>query len=96
MRKSGGLALAIHKNITKYLTYIETDLVLWFKIDKHLVKTDSDILFSVTLVPPECSDYADNDPFLSIQVELNEYLRTYNHVCLLATSILEQKKLTII
>ena len=69
MRKSGGLAVAIHKNITKYVTYIESDcnLVLWFKIDKHLVKTDSNILFGVTYVPPESSDYADNDPFLSIQ-----------------------------
>ena len=37
MRKCEGFAVVIHRNITKYVTYIDSDcnIVLWFKMKKE-------------------------------------------------------------
>ena len=70
---SGGIALAVKKDLLNEITVIDTDcnLVLWFKVSKKLTKYDSDILCGIIYIPPENTRYSSNDPFNEIQIELD-------------------------
>lgn len=83
-RKSGGLALLVRKDISKYITIKETDskLVLWFTLSKSLCYTENDIVCGIIYIPPEYSDFSVEDPFLEIQDDLNTFSRKFDTICL--------------
>ncbi|XP_060554602.1 uncharacterized protein LOC132715603 [Ruditapes philippinarum] len=83
-RKSGGLALFVRKDISKYVKIIETDckLVLWFTVSKSICKTDNDLLCGVIYIPPEYSEYSVEDPFLEIQNDYSNFIDKYDSFCL--------------
>lgn len=79
-RKSGGIALLVKRDLSRYINVIDIDfkLVLWFTISKEVTKTKSEILCGVVYIPPEYSEYLVHDPFLKLQIELNKLSQKYN------------------
>jgi len=88
-RRSGGIALLVKKNISKYVTILETKskLVIWFVVSKQYTSLEQDILCGTVYIPPENSSYATDDPFLEIQLELNDFLKKHTHVCIFGDTI---------
>jgi len=70
-KKSGGIAIAINNNISKYVKIIETEckLLFWLSISKHLTMQE-DIILGVVYIPPENSQYSVDDPFLILTLKL--------------------------
>ena len=81
---SGGIALAVKRSISNYVTVIDTNckLVLWFKLSKLLTHYESDILCGIIYIPPESTRYSSHDPFTEIQSELDEFKGNYGHFIL--------------
>lgn len=81
---SGGIALAVKRSISNYVTVIDTNckLVLWFKLSKLLTHYESDILCGIIYIPPESTRYSSHDPFTEIQNELDELKDNYGHFIL--------------
>ena len=81
---SGGIALAVKRSISNYVTVIDTNckLVLWFKLSKLLTHYESDILCGIIYVPPESTRYSSHYPFTEIQNELDEFKGNYGHFIL--------------
>ncbi|CAG2213346.1 unnamed protein product [Mytilus edulis] len=68
--KSGGIVLGFKESLSDHISVVETDskYILWFKIDKHVVKLQQDILCGIVYIPPENSVYCVGDPFSEIKV----------------------------
>lgn len=81
--KSGGIALACRKNLSQFVSFIDTQskLVLWFVISKRLTKTE-DILCGVVYIPPESSDYSIINPYQEIENELYTLTDRYSNILL--------------
>lgn len=82
-RKSGGIAIGFRKEISPYINIIQTEsrLVYWFTISKRLTRSD-DILCGVVYIPPENSDYANDDPYREIQQEIDSFSDKYSTLCI--------------
>ena len=55
--RSRGIILAYKKTIERYIKYIESDskYVLWFQIDKCILKMNENVLCRMIYIPPENS-----------------------------------------
>ena len=73
----GGIALLVNKNISKYVTILETKwkLVRWFVDTNIYTNLEQEIMCGTIYIPPENSSYATDDPFLEIQLELNDIIQ---------------------
>ena len=71
-RQSGGIAIAIEHKFSKYVTYVPTDCeqLLWCKVDKKILKLDSDVFIASCYIPPESSNYVRASCFDDIEKDI--------------------------
>lgn len=83
--RSGGIALGYKMFLNEHIKVFETDcpFVLWFSVDKKLLKTSQNVIFGIIYVPPEGSKYGNDDAFSEIELEFQKFNRFSNFVCLL-------------
>ena len=74
-RPSGGIAIAIRKYITNYVTFIPNDCehLLWCKIDRCILGLDEDLYLASVYVPPENSNYVNVSCFEEIENEIIQF-----------------------
>ena len=82
--KSGGIVLGFKESLSDHISVVETDskYILWFKIDKHVVKLQQDILCGIVYIPPENSVYCVGDPFSEIESEFLNFSTSHDNICL--------------
>ncbi|CAG2184797.1 unnamed protein product [Mytilus edulis] len=82
--KSGGIVLGFKESLSDHISVVETDskYILWFKIDKHVVKLQQDILCGIVYIPPENSVYCVGDPFSEIESEFLNFSISHDNICL--------------
>ncbi|XP_063408710.1 uncharacterized protein LOC134692190 [Mytilus trossulus] len=82
--KSGGIVLGFKESLSDHISAAETDskYILWFKIDKHVVKLQQDILCGIVYIPPENSVYCVGDPFSEIESEFLNFSTSHDNICL--------------
>lgn len=73
--RSGGITLIVKDTISPYINVIknESKLIMWFSISKLLTGKNEDLLCGIVYIPPSGSRYANPDPYLELQNELNKY-----------------------
>ena len=83
--RSGGIALGYKTYLNDYIKIIDTDcpFVLWFSVDKKILRTLQNVIFGIIYIPPESSKYATDDAFSEIEMEFQRLNRNSNFVCLL-------------
>ena len=84
IRPSGGICLAVHQNISKFISFVpnNSDYLLWCKIDKCVIDTDDDIYLACTYVPPESSNYVKASCYEEIENELLLFNKTSKYLLL--------------
>ena len=83
--RSGGITLIVKDTILPYIHVIksESKLIMWFIISKLLTGKNEDLLCGIVYIPPSGSRYANPDPYLELQNELNKFGSNYENVLLL-------------
>ena len=81
LRRSGGLGIFVKNNLLPYIDVIEIDseYLMLIKISSSASATDRDTCIAFTYLPPEGSDYSDNDSFTEIETVLLPYIDSCNH-----------------
>ena len=84
-RKSGGIGLYVKDSISHYVKVEKncTDYVLWLNIDKHILKSDGNLLLGAIYLPPENSRFYTTDDFDNFETILLDMCNLYEHVLLL-------------
>ena len=82
LRKSGGISIYFKEGISKYPKVVETqsDYALWIEIDKCLMKTDENVILGRVYIPPENSNFFNEDEFLVLETEITSFRCNYNYV----------------
>ena len=72
LRKSGGISIYFKNKFSNFLKIIETesDYVLWVEISKTLTQTEENVILGVVYIPPENSNYYNEDEFLILENEI--------------------------
>ena len=72
LRKSGGISIYFKNKFSNFLKIIETesDYVLWVEISKILTQTEENVILGVVYIPPENSNYYNEDEFLILENEI--------------------------
>lgn len=75
VRKSGGLAVVINRQLEGYVKYVPSacKAVMWIKIDKSITNLEYDILCGNVYVPPEGSRYTSPEYFAEIENEIVKF-----------------------
>ena len=81
IRRSGGLGIFVKDSILPYIDLIEIDCeyLMLIKISSSTSTTDRDICIAFAYLPPEGSDYSDNDSFSEIETVLLPYIDSCKH-----------------
>ena len=77
--RSGGLCVVFEKNLTNYISHVNSSckLVQWIRINRELLGTDKDIMLGNTYIPPEGSTYCSLTPYQDLQQELLKFSDCY-------------------
>jgi hypothetical protein len=86
--RSGGIAVFVKKEISKYITFDKhsnSNLIKFFKISKEVCNTTSneDIVCGVVYLPPNGSKFSHNDPYFEMQNEIFRYCNDSKNIILL-------------
>jgi hypothetical protein len=71
--KSGGILLGFKDKYEKFIEPFEIDskFVYWFKVNSHLLNSDTDSVFGIVYIPSAYTSYSSWDAFSQIE---NEFL----------------------
>ncbi len=71
-RSSGGISIAVKKEIYKYVKVIHSssDYVLWIKVNKKLIECENDLIIGSVYIPPENSPYSTIDAFTELEDDI--------------------------
>ena len=85
INKSGGIALGYKSYLEDFIKPIDTEckFVLWFSVDKVILKTSENVIFGIIYVPPESSNYSSVDAFSEIELEFQRLNKNSEFICLL-------------
>lgn len=85
VRRSGGLGIFIKDNIVPFVDIIEldSDFLTAIKISKTLVSREEDIIIAFVYLPPEGSNYSNNESLLEIEMVLLPYIDSYRYFYLM-------------
>jgi hypothetical protein len=69
----------------KFIEPIETDskYVYWFKVNSHLLNSDTDSVFGIVNIPPPYTSYSSWDAFSQIENEFLYLLSQYKYISLI-------------
>ncbi|MEW8548622.1 MAG: reverse transcriptase family protein [Candidatus Thiodiazotropha sp.] len=83
-RKSGGISVYFRENLSKYIRHLQTesDYVLWIEIDKIFSKTDENVILGTIYIPPENSNYYNEDEFMILETEITSFCARNKYVLL--------------
>ena len=73
--RSGGIALIVKEELADKIKILESSskLILWFKLTISLRNNNDDITCGIVYIPPIRTKYANPDPYLELQREINKY-----------------------
>ena len=82
--RSGGIALIIRNSILSHIEILknESKLISWMKISKDLLLSNEDVYLGIIYNPPYRSKYAQEDPYLEIQLELDRVCSNRKNILL--------------
>ncbi|KAK6196333.1 hypothetical protein SNE40_001576 [Patella caerulea] len=82
--RSGGIALGYRKSLSKFIHPITTDsqFVLWFYIDRSIIRLAQNIIIGIVYIPPENSSYTNEHAFSEIETEFQSITRNSPYVTL--------------
>ena len=85
LRKSGGIGIFYKNEFRNYVSAVEhdSDYVFWIRLDKTLTKTDEDVFYGVTYMPPADSRFRTNDELDQFELEITDMCITHKYVYLL-------------
>lgn len=81
-RKSGGISVYFKEKVLKHLKKIDTDsdYILWFELDKELVQMDEKIIFGTVYIPPERSNFFNDDEMALLESEITSFCSSNKYV----------------
>ncbi|MEW8548255.1 MAG: reverse transcriptase family protein [Candidatus Thiodiazotropha sp.] len=84
LRKSGGISIFFKEKLSKYISKVESDsdYVLWIEIQRDLLNLDENLIIGVLYVPPENSDYFNDDELTLLETEITSFCNTHKYVTL--------------
>ena len=70
--------------LSKYISKIDTesDYVLWIELSKHLFKLDENVILGAVYIPPEGSNFYNEDEFSQLENEITSYCNSHKYVLL--------------
>ena len=82
-RRSGGISVYFRDSYAKYIKKIESesDYILWMEIDKSLFHTDESLIFGSVYIPPENSNYYNDDEMFVLENEITSFCSAHKYVC---------------
>ncbi|CAG2246849.1 unnamed protein product [Mytilus edulis] len=83
--KSGGIAIGYKKYLEHYITVIESEcpFVFWFSVKKEIFDFQENVIFGITYIPPENTNYASDEAFSEIEFEFQNFSKNNDYMCLL-------------
>ncbi len=82
-RQSGGISLMFKSKFMNYVTIVKnTKNFLWSKISKEILKNDTDLYICGTYIPPEKSNYFDEEIFEEFENDIIRFSSRGNVVTL--------------
>ena len=83
-RKSGGISVYSKITFSKYIKLIDTDsdYILWLEIDKNLMNLDENLILGTVYLPPENSNFYNDEEFLTIENEIMSFCSKHKHAML--------------
>ena len=74
-RKSGGISVYFKDYLSKHIRKLETesDYILWFELDKDFTHLEEKLIFGVVYVPPENSNFHNEDELALLESEITSF-----------------------
>ena len=73
-RLSGGLALLIKTKLENHISIVKkTNNTIWCKISKEILNTEQNLYLGGIYIPPEKSNYFDNEIFDQLELDINSF-----------------------
>ena len=84
IRRSGGITAYVKDNLAKYVTELksESDYILWLSLDKKLSRCEENYILGVVYIPPESSNFYNDDETMQLESEISTFCAKYSHVIL--------------
>ena len=84
IRRSGGISVYFKEELSKSINKIDTesDYILWLEIDKTICSTDQNIIIGAVYIPPENSNYFNDDEFSNLEAEIMSVCSSHKYVLL--------------
>ena len=83
-RRSGGMGVFVKNVFSDYVSVVEheSDYIFWIQLDKSFTKTDKNVYYGVTYVPPVDSRFRNSDEMEQLELEITDMCISHKYVYL--------------